>query len=363
MIARFTATVLTLMLLLPGGWSAAAAADEFTKWTGVWDSRWRDGGALLFLEQAGDQVSGVYPTLDGSIEGRIDGQRLVGEWRDPSGTGTFTFTLSPDGRSFMGRFGTGEWWTGERVSEEIVEEDKTPVEADSPAEVMYKFLRAGNAARDGRTGRLGPILHLLDYGPDEAELTPMDRISRASDMFRALDLLTFRVWSLQPRNPAAREHRVFVAQAGSDAGMDLIFRRTDEGQWRLVLPPKEDLAEIMNELLVVHDGEYPHARRHHELRSPRETMKTFIEQWYAFRFEPTELFLNTMDISQLPAANRSDEGMLRGEYLKEVIDRIGLVLWQEIPNNRFQSSPYVHFSHPEGDIKIVPVKQPDGEWI
>lgn len=355
--------VVSVVLLLQGAGSAVAVADDAVNWTGVWDSRWRDGGALLFLEQDGQRVSGVYPTLDGVVEGRIEGRRLAGEWRDPGGAGSFTFTLSPDGRSFMGRFGTGEWWTAERVSEDLSALDAAPVSADSPAEVMFEFLRAGNDARDGRSDRLGPVLPLLDYGPGEAALTPMDRITRAAAMFRALDLLTFRVWSLQPRDAAAREHRVFVGQSGSEAGMELHFRQTAGGQWRLVLPEEEALAEIVAELLVVHNGEYPHARRHHELRSPRDTMRTFIEQWYAFRFEPTELFLRTMDLSQLPAAIRAEEGTLRGEYLKEVIDRIGLALWQEIPDSRMQSSPYVHFSHPDGQIKIVPVQQADGEWL
>lgn len=123
----------TLLYFLHGGWLGVAAADEAVDWTGVWDSRWRDGGALLFLEQDGQQVSGVYPTLDGTIEGRVEDGRLTGEWRDPGGAGSFTFTLSPDGLSFMGRFGTGEWWTAERLSKELAAAEASQVDAGSPA--------------------------------------------------------------------------------------------------------------------------------------------------------------------------------------------------------------------------------------
>jgi len=66
----------------------------------------------------GDQVRGVYSSAagkDSTVTGTVRGNVLTGRWREPSGKGTFTFTLDPDGRSFTGSFSAdgsnedGEW--------------------------------------------------------------------------------------------------------------------------------------------------------------------------------------------------------------------------------------------------------------
>jgi small-conductance mechanosensitive channel len=51
-------------------------------------------------------------------------------------------------------------------------------------------------------------------------------------------------------------------------------------------------------------------------------------------------------------------------YLIQVIDRIGYVIYQEIPNNPKQRDAYIHFRHPSGNILIAPFVTPDGvtEW-
>jgi hypothetical protein len=81
-------------------------------WTGIWHTRWRNGGAVLELQQEGRRVTGTYPLYDGRIEAAIQGRLLVGDWIEPTRRGGFIFTMAPDGQSFMGRFDSGEWWTG-----------------------------------------------------------------------------------------------------------------------------------------------------------------------------------------------------------------------------------------------------------
>jgi hypothetical protein len=64
----------------------------------------------LRLTRTGDQVRGTYTRgseKDSTVTGTVRGNVLTGRWTEPSGKGTFRFTLAPDGRSFKGRFGLG----------------------------------------------------------------------------------------------------------------------------------------------------------------------------------------------------------------------------------------------------------------
>lgn len=361
-----------LAVMAGAGWLAvlpgvvAAAPGGAGEWSGEWESRWRGGGAQLLLEQSGDRVEGTYPVLEGVIEGRVEGSRLVGTWRDPSGSGDFVFTMAPDGATFMGRFGTGEWWTARRQAPE--ESSATYRNKSSPAKTLFSFLLVANKAANGRIDRIGPALELLDFGAHGESLTPTARVQLATRFFRILDRLTFRVWSVRPLGEAeSDEFSVQLEQAGTDVEFNLSFRRVsapgEPAAWLLVVPPEAEMEEALDRLLAVYDGEIPHARQHHELKSPRDTMRTFLEEWHSWRVAPSALFLRTMDLSGLPAATRVEEGALRGQYLKEIIGRIGPVLWQEIPDNPRQRSPYVHFLHPQGSVEIVPVQQEDGRWI
>jgi len=345
---------------------AAAAADQPHDWSGSWESRWRGGGAQLILEQSGDRVEGTYPVLEGVIEGQVDGSRLEGTWRDPSGSGDFVFSMAPDGQTFMGRFGTGEWWTARRQAPD--ESSATYRDKSSPAKTLFSFLLAANEAIDGRIDRIGPALELLDFSAHQETLSPTARMQLATQFFNILDRLTFQVWSVRPLSDEGRdEFSTELKQAGTGVEFTLRFRRISAPgkpeAWLLVVPVKDAMGEALDRLLDVHDGEIPHARQHHELQSPRDTMRTFLEEWHSWRVSPSELFLRTLDLTRLPAATRAEEGALHGQYLKEIIARIGPVIWQEIPDYPRQRSPYVHFLHPQGSVEIVPVQQEDGSWI
>jgi small-conductance mechanosensitive channel len=320
------------------------------------------------LEQEGDRVRGSYPGFEGLIRGRASGNELTGTWEDAAGNGVFDFVMSPDRKSFMGRFGTGEWWTGRRTETALAGELFGPLDASSPDKTLQSFLRAGNRAGEARSDRLGVVLPLLDFSAHDGPLSPYDRIDLARLLFQLVDRLTLRLWELRPARDlsAVDEYEVSLKQSGSNLSQTLSFRATpDEEQqggraWRLVVPPEATLRESLEALLALHDGILPHPRQHHELGSPRDTMRTFIEQWHNARLGNTELFLKTMDLSQLAAAVRTDEGALLGEYLIQVLYRIGLPLRQELPDNPDRRGPYTHFVHPVGTVEIHPVEQDDG---
>ncbi|TVR79259.1 MAG: mechanosensitive ion channel family protein [Rhodospirillales bacterium] len=357
------ASLIAFLLALP---SLAAARDQ-ADWSGVWDSRWRDGGAVMILQQTDDRVFGTYPALEGIIEGRIEGRVLSGTWRDDFGIGTFTFAISPDGDSFTGRFGTGEWWTAARVGEFQATRFIATPDASTPEATMRGFLMAGNDSREGRTDRIAPAMDLLDFSEDEEPVSSGDRLRLATKLFRILDQLTIRVRHLPAPEEGADTVDTVLRQAGTNVSVALTFRRaeTEDGApaWLIVVPPAEQMERDLRRLLVRRDGELRHSREHHDLQSPRDTMRTFIEQRHVLEDGRNQLFLRTMDLSRVAAATRAEYGELQGRFLKRVIDRIGFVLWQEIPDNPDQRAPYVHFRHPDGDIEIVPIEQEDGRRI
>ncbi|NMT63127.1 mechanosensitive ion channel family protein [Marinobacter orientalis] len=348
----------------------ATMAAEPGDWTGVWDTQWRGGGAVMELQQDGNQVVGTYPGFRGEVEGRIDGSELAGKWSDAAGEGVFIFVMSPDQQSFMGRFGTGEWWTGVRTDKKIQETLFGKLDASSAELTLLSFLKAGNQAGEGRSDRLGVVFQLLDFSAFDDSLTPYDRIDLARLLFQIVDRLTFRVWELRPNGDlsGAEEYTVNLTQAGTNLPYSLTFRPgeptngTGSEPWRIVVPPEAEMREALEALLDNYDGAVPHPRKHHELASPRDTMRTFLEQWNNARNGKRELFLKTMDLSQIAAAVREDEGFLLGEYLIEVLYRIGLPLRQEIPDDPNRQAAYTHFVHPAGTIEIQPVGQEDGSF-
>lgn len=349
--------------------TATTALAQTTDWSGVWDSRWRDGGAVIYLQQDGDIVTGVYPTLEGRLRGERRGNLLVGVWEDAAGSGDFVFSLAPDGETFSGRFGTGEWWTGRRTRAESA---AGPVRADasSPRTTLRSFVIAGNGARDQRLDRLGPALRLLDFSelPPEATETPFQRLRLAKQLFQIVDQLTFRVWQAPVPEADEAEVSVLFDQAGTGESYRLRFRYgvRDDGTagWFLVVPDPAMMEESLGRLLAARGGELPHDRAHHELRSPRDTIRTFIEQYGVW--EETgdgSLLFRTLNLGEIGPTARNEEAALRAQYLSEVIDRVGYVLWQEIPNDPDRAAPYTHFVHPEGRVEIGPVKLEDGTRI
>ncbi|NBB71569.1 MAG: mechanosensitive ion channel [Alphaproteobacteria bacterium] len=359
------------LALLVVGWLvfATTAVAQTADWDGVWDSRWRDGGATLYLQQDGDQVTGTYPTIDGTIRGEVRGRLLVGDWRDAAGSGSFVFSLAPDGESFSGRFGTGEWWTGVRTVVEPVR-GELRADASTPRTAFRSFVVAGNAARDGRLDRMGPALAVLDFQelPAERAATPVDRLKLARELFQIIDQLTFRVWEVPV--PAEGEGAVTATlhQAGTDESFRLRFRygvrANGAAGWFIVMPEPGVMDRALERLLAHRGGELPHERAHHELGSPRATMRTFIEQYGVWEDTgDSELLFRTLNLGRIGPTARDDEAALRAQYLKQVIDRVGYVLWQEIPDNPDRDGVYTHFIHPEGRIEIGPVTTEDGERI
>ena len=338
------ALVLSLAALLGAG---IAAAED---WTGTWDSRWRSGGARLVLQQQGERVTGTYTPYDGRIEARADGLSLRGEWIEGERRGAFEFARSRDGASFAGRFDSGEWWTGRRVPpgarEFVIETDKA-----TPRETLRGFLRLMNVHRGRVHDAYERLLPLVAFAPEDEGATVDERIAALVAAYDVIDQFRLRLWEVPGAVEGDRAiHR--LARADEKAG-EVAFRRAGDG-WRIALPSLQRSAAALAALVAAAPDRPrgPHA-------SPRATMRAFLSAMADGTLEGRRRAALALDLSQVPAAVRASEGPLLAEFLKGVLDRAGLVVLQELPDDPGADESYIHYFHPAGRVAIAPVDRDD----
>lgn len=355
-------------LLLLSGLVGLVQGQPLSDWTGVWETRWQAdsnavGGAVIYMQQTGDIVTGEYPLYGGTIQGQVRGRVLSGEWRQAARRGNFIFTLAPDGQSFVGRFGNGEWWTGGRRGDEALE-NHFITDLGSPQRALRSFLQAINWAIGSETfGDLDATLRSVDDRHLGEDPLPGERLAYTRDLFLVLDQLTFRLWSI-PETADGDSLEVALEQVGTEEVFRLAFRYNAFGDgsagWQILPPPPAQLQERLRGLAAYHGEERLNPGYHLQLRNPRDTMRTLLEELRRWQNGGREHVLRTLNLSWINPAIREEEGELAAYYLREVLDRISWVIWQEIPNDPESRVPYVHFRHPRGDIVIAPVETDDG---
>jgi small-conductance mechanosensitive channel len=136
--------------------------------------------------------------------------------------------------------------------------------------------------------------------------------------------------------------------------MTLTMTRDDKGDWRIRMPSEAELDADRRALLAGRGGRMPAADAYRRLQNPRDTMRAFLEGMTDWNGPGRALALSTLDLSGIPEVLRDPQGALAAQYLRRVLNRIGLVGLQSIPDDGAERSPYVHFSHPAGRIVIAP---------
>jgi len=332
-------------------------------WSGNWQTYWRDGSALLMLDQNGDRVRGTYPLYDGEVTGTVDDGVLRGEWRDSGEEGTFEFRMSPDGSSFMGRYGNGGWWTGSRLAaDDVTYAGKGRYE--SPRGTLRTFLIASNAARAGVMEEMEPALRALDFG--ETLSTADDKIDNAKRLFTILDELTMQTYLLPGKGEEVEggELGVEVEQAGTGARISLDFVHQPEG-WRIRMPSPGALEEMEAVVFSRREGRTKGASDHLRLGNARAAVRTFLEEFPSLGTPLEDPLLGTMDFRHLGGNPTRQETRLLARYLKLVIDRVGMIIYQEISDDPQRGEPVVLFRHPVGLIRVSPMEDVDGQtrWV
>ena len=176
-------------------------------------------------------------------------------------------------------------------------------------------------------------------------------------LFDVLDLSIFRVWSM-PGIVAEETESIAVRlrQTGTDHFLASTFIERLGRGWRLAAPPLRTLEQLHVATLEARGDAHIIPGHDLTLPHPRGTMRAFIEGVHDWDGGGRAQVASTFDLSDVPPRLRDFEIDLLADYLRRIIDRVGFVTWQELPDDPRQTLPYVHFVHPAGEITIAPVR-------
>lgn len=352
-------------LVCAGALAHAQTADrDPMSWSGDWQTFWRNGLATMTLRQDGATVTGSFSPGEGRVEAQADGALLRGTWRSTGGAGDFVFALSDDGETFTGRFGNGEYWNGARSGARAAFPG-LPIRRGTPRELFTSLLLRANAATfEGNAAALREAARLLTYAEDPASEDGGSDSARRQYLWDIMNLSTFRATDV-PEAPDAEggDTAVFtISPLGSDETFDVVFRQGIFG-WSLEVPPlgvlEDTRARFLDSLGATSMANFQTLNA----SSPRETLFTFLSATEDWRDGGRERALAVMDLSRIPERLRSVEGDLLADYLWAVINRVGFILRQEVPNLADQQEPYVFYAHPVGNVVIEPQFDPGSETV
>jgi len=349
-----------LVLLISAGLIPSAHAQP-ADWAGPWETRWQGGGTTIEFTQNGNTVTGAYPLYDGRIEATADGLTLTGRWIQPEREGRFTFTQSRDGQSFIGRYDNGDWWNGSR---DLAQHRQDPAVLTTPRDTLRSLLAAGNAVRAGDYQPLAAMVDCLDFSRIDADLARSPRNRYAAEFFDVIAQCTFRIWPL-PGGEGLDDLAITLPQAGTAQTLTLDFVRDDQSNWRIIVPTREDMQRDLKRLAGARGFSQFDPQNYRQLRSPRDAMRVFLENIDRMAIDPAaaDRVFATLNLSGLDASVRQLEAPLLADYLWQVLNRISFVVLQEIPNDPETTLPYVHFTHPRGEIVIGPGVDEEGRRV
>ncbi len=334
---------LALLAALPA-WAAEPS------WTGQWDTRWRDGGARMELKLQGNQATGAYPAYGGLIDGTVQGRELRGRWIEGTRSGEITFVLAPDGQSFMGRFETGEWWTGARVQGAV---SGVAMDQAGARQALRTFVMAGNAARAGNPNEWAKAAAVVEFGDPGASMAPGQKLAAARALFELIDQTTFQLFAIPGRRATGDRLDLELKQAGTGVVLPLSLVRGADKLWRVAMP-EDDLGKLRDSLLARSGGRLPPPDDFKRRATARDAIRSFAAGFQDWDGGGRAQVLDTLDLSGFSDATRAYEGELAAAYLNEAMDRIGQIVPQEISDDPQSRVPYTVFTHPAGSMVLAP---------
>lgn len=323
-------------------------------WTGFWETYSFGDDAYMSLRQEGNRVTGAYFPYDGRIEGIDDGGVLRATWRSPNGEGTLVFTLSPEGDSFAGTVGSGEWWNGKRIDEDTI--DFVDIDVSSPSHTVRSFMEAGYALRRGKVTGLQAMFSTMHF-PGDPGFSEKSR--RARLLYDVLSLTTFRVFEVRP----SKDSDTFLyrfRQAGTEEEVAISFNQDLFELWRIIAPDEELLTTHLDRFLEARGLSELNPSQYRELGNPRHTMEAFIVGMEDWEVGGRELVRDTFNLSTVNEGLREWQFPITAAVMARNLNRIGQITLQEFPDDPDSARPFVYYTHTAGEIVIAPYSLPDG---
>jgi small-conductance mechanosensitive channel len=338
--------ILWLMLVF-----TAFAAEA--SWTGKWHVFWKHGAMVLTLEQDGSDVNGSYEPTHGKLKGTIEDNKLHAVTVDENGQANLTLIMGQTGSSFFGNAKSGDPVTGIKVDADS-EYNTLLVDDSSPMHTFYSFLKLGNQVRSGHYEALEKALELLYMDENQKKYFYGKRLALTTTFFQILDACTVEKHAFN-RNIQGDYDSVILPQAGTVNTVEVEFIKVDDAEgWKISVPSIKKMEKTLRTLMSARELHEVNPNENLKLTNPRDTMRTFIEQYKRWKKNGKAYVVSTMNLSAVDPAIWDWQAPLLSHYLLGVIDRISEVVYQEIPNDPKSKRPYVHFHHPLGDIVIAP---------
>ncbi len=334
--------IIILFVLLSAG---TAAADG--PWTGQWQLTWRNGGAVVALEQDGSTLRGSYGNGRGRIVGRVNGDRFEGQNIYDGNAEDLSAQLDSDAASFAGRTEAGEWLNGVRIAAATV-----PVTAatdlGSPRAALRSFVAAGNRGQIEENHDLAWVIDNIDFGTDAGWTSREAQFAGAEQLFDLINLATFSISAI-PEDAPGPQLTLSLPRLDGKPPVEIEMVRAADGGWRIRMPSPQVLRAALD------GGGAQPADAFRQLQSPRDTLRAFLDGMARWGAGGDAEAISTIDLAHVPEVLRLHEGSLIAQYLVRLIDRVGSDVLQSVPNSGASRESFVYFENPAGRIVIEPV--------
>ena len=328
------------------------SADQHS-WSGKWHVFWKQGAIVLTLKQQGNDVNGSYEPSGGTIKGTIKNNSLHAVTSNKDGKGNVIITMGRNGMAFFGNNMHGDWITGTRVDADR-EYNTLLVDDSLPVHTFYSFIKLGNKVRSGHYEALEKALKLVVLDEEQKQYHYGKRLALVRTFYNIVDACTVEKYDFN-QNVQNDHDSVILPQIGTTNSVEIKFIKVNESEgWKIKLPSQEELEKIFRSLMEARERNEIDPNANLQLENPRDTMRTFIEQYRRWNKNGKKYVISTMNLSAVDPAIWNWQAPLLSYYLLGVLDRISELVYQEIPNDPKSKKPYVHFHHPLGNIVIAP---------
>ena len=323
-------------------------------WTGEWHVSWSSGAFVLQIEEYGSDINGTFEPGEGTLAGKVLGNSVKAITTTKSGqTGHLTLTMGESGKSFFGRDRLDDWVSGVRVGEDRAYNALTS-DQSSRMNVFYSFLMLGNSVRNSNYGALEKALDIIAFSDAEKKMPHAVRLLMAKTFYQVLDQCIVKKIDFV-RQTQDRNNTVTLEQIGGDVKVFVSFVQDKKTKkWKISIGKLPALDRKLKALLKVRGLYEVDPKDNLQLKDPRATMRTFTEEYNRWKRGGKPYVVSTMNLSLLDPAIHEWQAPLLAYYLKSVLDRIGKIVFQEIPNDNKNKKPYIYFRHHSGNIIIAP---------
>lgn len=332
-----------LFVLLGTGMAAASEP-----WTGQWQLTWRNGGAVVTIQQDGESLRGSYGNGRGHLEGRLRNGQFEGQNIYDGLAEDFSAILAGDGQSFAGRTEAGDWLNGLRITGGKLPGAASPTDMDGPRAAMRRFLAAGNLGQIDQSRALAWVIDVIEFGDDPGWAARETRFDGAEQLFDLVDLATFSIAAIPEQAPGPRL-ALSLPRLDSKPPVEIEMVLGSDGAWRILMPSPDALRAALA------TAEPRPADAFRQMQNPRDTLRTFLSGIARWDSGGEAEAVSALDLTQVPEVLRFHEGILISQYLVRLIDRVGSDVLQSIPNSGASREPFVYFENPAGRVVIEPV--------